>query len=122
MVDRIKQAPVRFATSLRPESGDGGALREMQTLQSRETLDGLALPEYYRDIVSDLGARRKTVSNQAERADEVMRNLKETRDKLSSPSLDEEMVRLLSAQRMYQVAGKYVKVARNSFSTLLGVL
>lgn len=122
VVDRVKEDPTRFATALRPEAGDGGALRRMQELQEGARVDGLALPEYYRDMVSTLGARKKAVGNQASRADEVVRNLKETRDRVSGASLDEEMVHLLSAQRMYQVAGKYVKVARNSFSTLLGVL
>jgi flagellar hook-associated protein 1 len=99
---------------------NGGAL-EMAAAQDRAlgTLDGRSLRDFWLDTVQRVGVETDTARAQGEAASIVRESLEAQRAAISGVSIDEESVNLLTFQRQYQGAARFISVVDELTQVLL---
>ncbi|MCH2160586.1 MAG: flagellar hook-associated protein FlgK [Phycisphaerales bacterium] len=124
MVDQaLLESPGLLATSTDFSSGGNGAALAMVALQDAalEGLDGASLREYWQTSVSD-HAVKTGAAETALRSDQLVRSSLEARNAaVSGVSLDEEAIDLMSLQRQFQAAARYITVIDETMEVLLSI-
>ncbi len=95
-----------------PLPGDGktaAAIAQLPNTAS-DILGGLSITQYYNAIVSNLGAQTATAQNNLEIHSAIQDTLQSQRESISGVSLDEETINLMSSQRAFQGAAKFISV------------
>ena len=83
---------------------------------------GQSISAAWRDAAQQVGADAQGASSQANAASLVRQNLEAQRAAISGVSVDEESINLLSYQRQYQGAARFITVVNDLTQTLLGIL
>ncbi len=116
--------PRRLSAGLTNAADDAGAAQALAALRdARVLLDGSATPEdYYRGLASALGSRAAEAANRAESIGFLEEQLSAQRERLSGVNLDEEAVALITHQRAYQAAARFVSTVDALLDTLINEL
>lgn len=86
------------------------------------SLGGTALPQYYNNMISELGIEVNTASNIVTSNELVIQQLEGQRDAISGVSIDEEMTNLIKFQRAFDAAARVVRTADEMFDTILSMV
>jgi flagellar hook-associated protein FlgK len=103
--------PRLVAGSRTGEAGDTGAFLGLSALRdlALDSLDGKTLQQSYGEVVASVGLDVRTNETAAEAQGQLLASLESRREEISGVNTDEEMVRLLEYQHLYQSAGRYLQ-------------
>jgi len=103
--------PRRVAGSSTGEAGDTGAFLALSGLRdlALDALDGKTLQQGYGEVVASVGVDVRTNETATEAQGQLLASLESRREEISGVNTDEEMVRLLEYQHLYQSAGRYLQ-------------
>ncbi|MGD9692856.1 MAG: flagellar hook-associated protein FlgK [Phycisphaerales bacterium] len=118
----IQQDPLRLVAGT-ATSANGAALA-MSALRdaSVEGLGGLSLTNVWLKTVERVGSEGASALVRASAASLVKENLQAQRDGVSGVSVDEESINLLTYQRQYQGAARFITVVDELMQTLLAIV
>jgi len=83
------------------------------------SLGNISLPQFYNNLVSELGTEVSATSNEVSSNELVVQQLEGQRDAVSAVSLDEEMASLIKFQRAFDAAARVVQKSDEMFQTIL---
>lgn len=101
--------------------GDGSNATAMASLQNQTiaSLGGASLNEYYTTTMANLAVRQSGARSAYEATEIIFDSLTAQRESLSGVSLDEEAIAMVTYQRAYQGAARYLNVVDEMMQTLL---
>ena len=124
VAERIVDQPENLAAALRKMPGDNHRLLDMAELRYAKVMDSnsATMHEHYRALLT--GVATTLNAKQLERANQqqLISDLKDRRDALSGVSTDEEMVRLLQSQALYQAAVRFISATNQVLSDLASIV
>ncbi|MCE9584868.1 MAG: flagellar hook-associated protein FlgK, partial [Planctomycetes bacterium] len=105
-------------------ANDNGAAQALALIRtSKVLLDGTASPEdFYRGLESALGTKSAEATDRAQSQSFLDQQLSAERERLSGVNLDEEAVNLLTHQRAYQAAARFIATVDTLLDTLINQL
>ncbi len=86
------------------------------------SLGGASLNEYYTTTIANLAVSSSSATSAAEASDVIFEALTVQRESLSGVNLDEEALSLISYQRAFEGAARYLNVVDEMLQTLLGLV
>jgi flagellar hook-associated protein 1 FlgK len=100
---------------------ENGAALQITGLQDKSlaALGGVSISGHWQETVQQLGVATDAAKSQAEAASIVRQSLEAQRAGVSGVSVDEESVNLLTYQRQYQGAAKYIATVDEMMQTLI---
>mgnify|MGYP006161243213 FL=1 len=87
-----------------------------------EALSGRSLREYWQAGVNDLAVRTDAANTRLQGASLVRDSLDAQNASVSGVSLDEEAIDLLSYQRQFQAAARYLSIIDETLKSLLSIV
>ncbi len=117
----IENNPALLAAAQSGSSGDGSNATAMASLQGQAiaTLGGASLNEYYTATVAGIAVSLSGARSAHEASDIIFGSLTAQRESLSGVNLDEEAIAMVSYQRAYQGAARFLNVVDEMMQTLL---
>jgi flagellar hook-associated protein 1 len=117
---RLAAADVALtATSAAP--GNAVNWQKLVTTESTGLTGGLTAASTLASLTSDFGAASQTAQALASHDTAMRDHLTTLRESVSGVSIDEEMVKLQTAQRGYQAIAKVIQTSSDMFDTLLSL-
>ena len=103
---------------------DNGVATAIATIQDQanEALGGSTIRGSWQDSVQSIGLRTSAASARAESTQLVRESLEAQRSAISGVSVDEESINLLTFQRQYQGAARFISVVDELTQTLIGLI
>jgi flagellar hook-associated protein 1 len=103
--------PRRVAGSRTGEAGDTSAFLDLAGLRDLAlgSLSGRTLQQSYGEMVASVGFDVRTNDTATSAQGQLLASLESRREEISGVNTDEEMVRLLEYQHLYQAAGRYLQ-------------
>lgn len=101
-------------------NGTALAIADLQDVSLSE-LNGKSLREHWQGAVSNLAVKTDAANSSAESSRLVRESLDSHIQAVSGVSLDEEAINLLSFQRQFQAAARYINVVDETLQTLLSI-
>lgn len=89
--------------------------------QIRESLGLTTLDDYYSNIIKDIGIATKTVKENKEFIEEIIKQLKTIKESISGVSLDEEMTELIKYQQAFIASAKVLTTVEDMLQALLEI-
>lgn len=119
----ILDNPELLATAKDHIEGSNGAALDMVALQdlSIAALGNRSLRGYWLAAVNDHAVRTSAANDEADGARLVRESLEAQAESVSGVSVDEEAIDLLSFQRQFQAAARYITVIDEAMQTLLSI-
>lgn len=118
----ILEDPSRIATASSENApGDNSLALAISALQHQVSSSGGTLDQMLRDIPLKAGSRRASAIQQRDIESAVLENAENRRFSISGVSLDEEMARLLEAQKAYEAAAKIIQTVDQMMQTVLSL-
>lgn len=116
--------PGRLSSGFSNATGDNGSAQALAALRNAKVLlDGSAsLEDFYRGLASALGTRTAEASDRAQSQGFLESQLEAQREQLSGVNLDEEAVNLITHQRAYQAAARFIATVDTLLDTLINGL
>jgi flagellar hook-associated protein 1 FlgK len=104
--------------------GDGSNATDLASLQNKviSDLGGVSLNEYYNATTANLAVTSSSAQGELDASDIVFQTLTAQRESISGVNMDEEAVNMISYQRAYEGAARYMGVVDDMLQTLLGLL
>ncbi len=120
VAEPVRQDPSRLAGSLRPMAGDNRRLLELSRVREQNVAGGgtSTLQGAYHALLGGLSTAKNTREVQLENQEQLLKDLHNRRDAVSGVSIDEEMMRIMSAQTIYRGALKYITMVDNMLADL----
>ena len=116
-------SPSLLATSGNGQPGNDLPLLKMIELQNTGLFDdGLTLSEYIVDMQAEAGNGVHQAELDQQAASAVLDNLQQQRDAISGVDPNEEMVRLLEYQRMFQAGAQVIRVVQETTDEVLNLI
>jgi flagellar hook-associated protein 1 FlgK len=102
---------------------DNGTAMQINSLQDQSltALGGVSINKNWQDTVQQLGVSTQAAQAQAAATTTVRQSLEAQRASVSGVSVDEESVNLLTYQRQYQGAARYITTVDQMMQTLLAI-
>lgn len=101
--------------------GDGSNATAMVNVhdQALTALGGVSLNDYYNATMANLAVTSSSVRGANEAADIIFESLSAQRESISGVNLDEEAINLMTYQRAYEGAARYMRVVDEMLQVLL---
>lgn len=117
----LKDAPARLAVGMDHVGGSNGTALAIATMQDErvEDLDNLSLREYWQNAVNQLAVRSGQAGTAVDTNGLVRQSLDAQFQSISGVSIDEETISLLTYQRQFQAASRYISVIDETIQELL---
>jgi len=103
------------------ENGTALAIADIQN-QALAGLGGQSLKQTWTDAVQDLGVRTDSAKNASQAASVVRQSLEAQRASVSGVSIDEESINLMTFQRQYQGAARFISIVDEMTQTLISLV
>ena len=105
-------------------TGSNAVALEIAALQDKsvESLGGKSLREYWQAGVNELAVRTNAANTRLEGATLVRESLDAQNAAVSGVSLDEEAIDLLSFQRQFQAAARFISVIDETLQSLMAIV
>ncbi|MHC4990408.1 MAG: flagellar basal body rod C-terminal domain-containing protein, partial [Planctomycetota bacterium] len=115
--------PQLLAAGLGHEPGSNGTALALAGLQdeSLSELSGSTLRQFWQDAVNGLAVRTEAANGAAQSSQLVRESLSAQLQAVEGVSLDEEAISLLSYQRQFQAAARFISVIDEALQTLLSI-
>ncbi len=119
----IVDDPQLIAAAKENLPGDGSNAGDIAQLRTNgvDSLNGLSISDKYRSIVSDLGTKTAGARQRQEVHQAIVDTLTAQRESVSGVNIDEETVNLLSTQRAFQGAARYISAVDEMIQEILGL-
>jgi len=109
------------AASTNDAPGDNSLAIAIGQLQHESSIDGVTLDEWLRNVPLEAGSRRAAAIQQRDIEGAVLENAANRRASISGVNLDEEMAKLIEAQKAYEAAAKIVQTVDEMMQTILSL-
>lgn len=115
--------PTRLSVGLGHVPGSNGSAVAIADLQGAALgdLGGQSLRSYWLDSVNDLAVRTSAANDAVESAQLVRESLGAQRQSVSGVSIDEEAINLITYQRQFQAAARFIQIIDEALETLLSI-
>lgn len=120
----VADDPNRLAAGLGHVAGSGGnalAIAGLQDVKFAE-LSGASLREFWQNSANEVSIRTDAANTAVETTTIVRESLAAQAQAISGVSLDEESINLLTFQRQYQAAARFISVIDETMRTLLSIV
>ncbi|MFH1416787.1 MAG: flagellar hook-associated protein FlgK [Planctomycetota bacterium] len=116
--------PLLLAAAKSDVEGDGTNATDMASLQDQAVVSfgGVSLNEYYTTAMADVAVRLSGARTAYEASSVIFDSLTVQRESISGVNLDEEAVAMISYQRAYEGAARYMSVVDEMLQTLLSLV
>lgn len=116
--------PARLSAGFTNSANDNAAAQAFAAIRTAKTmLEGTAsVQDFYNGLVSALGTKTAEASDRAISQGFLESQLEAQREQLSGVNLDEEAVNLLTQQRAYQAAARFIATVDTLLDTLINQL
>ncbi|MEM7228261.1 MAG: flagellar hook-associated protein FlgK [Planctomycetota bacterium] len=116
--------PQRLSADTGHISGNGGTAVTIAELQdvAQSALGNSTLREFWQDSVNKLAVRSNAANNAVESTGLVTESLNAQVQAVSGVSIDEESLNLLTFQRQFQAAARFINVIDETLQTLLSIV
>jgi flagellar hook-associated protein 1 FlgK len=120
----LRDAPERLAASGTGAPGDNGAALQLAALASQPLLAGgtRTFQEAYTDLVAGIGFDVQRTRDGILTSDAVFGQIGAQRQQISGVNLDEEAANLLTLQRGYEAASRFIRAADELLQDLMSQL
>jgi len=120
----LQDIPARLAVGADHVGGSNGTAVAIATMQDEriEALDGLSLREYWQNAVNQLAVRSGQAGTAVETNGLVRESLDAQFQSISGVSVDEETINLLTYQRQFQAASRYISTIDETMQELLRLI
>lgn len=110
-----------LAASADGAPGNNSVALALSGVNAQKLMNGASasIPQFYANLVSDIGATIQTATNTAQSQSLVLKQLENQRDAVSGVSIDEEMVNLLKFQNGYGAAAKVITTVNQMYQVLM---
>ncbi|MBL7188332.1 MAG: flagellar hook-associated protein FlgK [Phycisphaerae bacterium] len=120
----ITNSPGRIATALGADLTDNANALRMADIkdQTLSNLSSKTVPEFYRELVTDIGA---LISNKKTREDNIeiiVQDLTGQQSEISGVNINDEAARLLLFEQMFKAMAKYLNTVQSSILTLMEII
>ncbi|MCC6573966.1 MAG: flagellar hook-associated protein FlgK [Planctomycetes bacterium] len=117
---RVMDWPELLATGVAGLAGDNSTIAALAALQSGGLMAGGAtLESFYQGMIGTLGVQSAEARELAENQDVVRTAFANEREAISGVNLDEEAVNLMTHQRAFQAASRYLAIVDDLLNNLL---
>ncbi len=119
----VAGSPERIAASSSGLTGDGSNAGKLAAVieSGAASLGGSSLSDFYNASVGIHAVSSAAARNQVEASDTILSSLTAQRESVSGVNLDEEAVKLVTYQRAYEGAARYITVVDEMLQTLLAM-
>jgi len=116
--------PARLATGLGGAAGDNAKVLDLLDLRTERVLgDGTAsLAEFYRALLGEVASAHATRAVQLDNQKQLVTTMENRRDAVSGVSVDEEMIRIIEARRIYQGAMRVLQVVNDMLDEMAAII
>jgi flagellar hook-associated protein 1 FlgK len=116
--------PARLSSGLTNAANDNASAQAFAALRSAKTLlNGTAtIEDFYRGLAGAVGTRTAEAEERAESQGFLEAQLQAERERLSGVNLDEEATNLITHQRAYQAAARFISTVDTLLDTLINGL
>jgi flagellar hook-associated protein 1 FlgK len=120
----IVSSPSRVATALGADMSDNTNAQRMAGLRDQAigSLGSLTAPEFYRQLVTDIGQQTSVTQMEQDNIEAVVQNLTNQQSEISSVDVNDEAAQMLVFQQMFQAMAKYLSTVKSSVETLIEIL
>lgn len=115
--DRLQADPLRLSAGLQP--GDNSAALQMAAVQQWQFQPGVTLEQYFEGMAAALGVQGAEARELAENQDVLVQAAKAERETISGVNIDEEAVSMMTHQRAFQAAARFVSIVDQLMATLM---
>ncbi|NNM55366.1 MAG: flagellar hook-associated protein FlgK [Spirochaetales bacterium] len=101
--------------------GDGSAALAIAQIRNTVVMIGQArtFGDYFEESVASIGLKGQTAQISMETQQDIMKNLRDTRDSISGVNIDEEMSNLLKFQHGYQASARFISTWNDMLDTII---
>jgi len=119
--ETLHNNPDLIAASLTGAPGDNGNALRMAALRDAKVFDNstATLADYYQGVVGSLAVQAASAQDRLDNQTKVLNSMENERQRLSGVNIDEETINLISYQRAYQAAAKFVSIIDSLLETLI---
>ncbi len=119
----IQDNPGRLSYSSLGTSGDNGSLLKILSLQDTTVSElGVSIPEYFSQVVGDVGFNIATTQSASTVADSLVASLDARRQEVSGVNVDEELVDMIKFEQSYSASARYIQVIQQLQDTVLSII
>lgn len=120
----VADSPDRIAAARSGLSGDGSNAGALAGLieQGLASIGGASLADFHNASVSLVAVGGSAAQNALDASDAILTSLTAQRESISGVNLDEETIKLVSYQRAYEGAARYLTVVDELLQTLLNLV
>jgi flagellar hook-associated protein 1 FlgK len=121
--ERLRENPGLLAAGAGHVPGSNDTALALASLQdvSLDELGGRSLRQFWQGAINDLAVRADAANTAVESSRLVRQSLDAQAQAVSGVSLDEESIKLLSFQRQFQAAARFISVIDETLQTLLSI-
>jgi flagellar hook-associated protein 1 len=120
----IAESSLRIAVSRGVEQSDNAnalAIARLATTVS-DALGGASTTEYYRNLATDVGNQISFTQTRYDNAEGIQRSLVKQRDEISGVDINDQAMKMLVYERMFQAMSKYLSMVDESIQTMMGII
>ncbi|MCA9001659.1 MAG: hypothetical protein KDB61_07040, partial [Planctomycetes bacterium] len=119
----IQENPSRLSYSSLGTSGDNGSLLKILSLQDTAIGSlGVSIPEFYSQVVGDVGFNITTTQSASAVADGLVASLDSRRQEVAGVNVDEELVDMIKFEQSYSASARYIQVIQQMQDTILSII
>jgi flagellar hook-associated protein 1 FlgK len=124
MSDAIVESGGCIATSLSVEGTDNTNAVKIANMgeAASSMLGGLSTTDYYLSLATDVGSQVSSVQLRYNNAESVYNSLAEQRDKISGVDINDEAVRMMAYQQLFQAMSQYLSTVSESIQNLMTII
>ncbi len=122
----IIQDSSNIAASSQPwEAGNGSTALEiarLRDLRQVNRLDGYSITEYYRGLVTSMGAEAQDCARMKEAFERTLNQVSELHQSIAGVNIDEEMLNMVQFQHSWNAAARYLSTVDEMLTVLFSEL
>ncbi|RKY27641.1 MAG: flagellar hook-associated protein FlgK [Planctomycetota bacterium] len=113
--------PDLIAASLTGAPGDNANVLRMANLRNERVFDngGATFSDFYQGVVGSMAVQSASARDRAENQELLVTSLLNERERISGVNIDEETINLISHQRAYQAAARFISIIDGLLETLI---
>jgi flagellar hook-associated protein 1 len=122
--DDITGSAQRIAVSRGFDKSDNANALAIARLASTslDALGGASTSEYYRNLSTDVGTKITFTQTQYDNAEAIQRGLAAQRDEISGVDINDQAMKMMIFERMFQAMSKYITTVDQSMQTIMGLI
>lgn len=119
--DALRSNPDLVAASLTGAPGDNSNALRMAGLRETKVFDNASatFADFYQGVVGSMAVQAAAARDRADNQELLVTSLLNERERISGVNIDEETINLISYQRAYQAAARFIQIIDSLLETLI---